>query len=220
LIRSSLNQEGKKGVWFSMWEVNPGSEETPVLENGNLYLQSNEHVKRSFTPPLLSEKSKKTGFKIPVCGISNELREKGSILTKKHNGSTKLPTKCGAISIDYFVKDRVRNTLESATFVTQGNTIASFKRQTLDLQNAYKVSDKFLDREDQMLSRIYVGVLDFSSSARTPTAEAFGLSEDELKDHGEHLSTLDLVDRANQILSANGVKYVIALSENSTFGVS
>jgi uncharacterized protein YmfQ (DUF2313 family) len=206
-------------VWFSMLGEDAGSEEKLVLENGNLYFQSNEHSKRSFMPSLLSGKSKKTGFKIPVRGIRNVLREKGGILTIKHNGNAKLPTECGAISIDYFAEDRIGNKLGSTTFITQGNTIiASLKRQTLELRNAYKVDDKFSDREDLILSGIYASALDFSSSARALTAEAFGLSEDELKNHWEHLSTLDLVDRANQILSENGVKYVIALSKNSTFG--
>ncbi len=127
-------------------------------------------------------------------------------------------TEFGAISMDYFAKDSSENQIVSTIFITQGNTIDTLKTHTLELLSAYKVNEKLSDMEDQILSMMYAGALDLSPAALAPTAEAFGLSEEELKNHVEHLSELEILDQATHALSKKGIKYVIDLSKNGTFG--
>lgn len=127
-------------------------------------------------------------------------------------------TEFGAISMDYFAKDSSENQIVSTIFIMQGNTIDTLKRHTLELLKAYKINEKLPDMENQIVSMLYAGALDLSPAALAPTAEAFGLSEDELKNHVEHLSELEIVDQTNQTLSKKGIKYVIELSKNGTFG--
>ncbi|MHC1599982.1 MAG: hypothetical protein ACXQS5_04075 [Candidatus Methanospirareceae archaeon] len=128
-------------------------------------------------------------------------------------------TEYGAISVDYFDKESTDNEkMISTIIITRGNTIDVLKRHILELLNAYKVNEKLPDTENQLLSMMYAGALDLSPSALASTAEAFGLSEDDLKNHLEHLSELGIIDRANQRLSKKGIKYVIDLSKNGTFG--
>jgi helix-turn-helix protein len=127
-------------------------------------------------------------------------------------------TEFGAISMDYFAKDSTENQIISSIFITQGNTIDTLKRHTLDLLKAYKVNEKLPEMENQIVSMLYAGALDLSPTGLASTAEAFGLSEVELKNHVEHLSELEILDRRNQTLSKKGIKYVIELSKNGTFG--
>ncbi|MHC1610233.1 MAG: hypothetical protein ACXQTW_01285 [Candidatus Methanospirareceae archaeon] len=128
-------------------------------------------------------------------------------------------TEYGAISIDYFDKESTENEkMISTIIITRGNTIDVLKRHILELLNAYKVKEKLSDTENQLLSMMYAGALDLSPSALASTAEAFGLSEEELKNHLEHLSELEMIDRRNQRLTKKGIKYVIDLSKNGTFG--
>ena len=65
---------------------------------------------------------------------------------------------------------------------------------------------------------LYAGALDLSPAGLAPTAEAFGLSEDELTANLEHLNELKIFDQTTQTLSKKGIKYVIDLSKNGTFG--
>ncbi len=125
-------------------------------------------------------------------------------------------TEFGAISFDYFGEgsDEVISTI----VITQGTTIEVLKRHALELLKEYKVSEKLPDMENQILTMMYAGALDLSSSALAATAEAFGLSEEELKNHLEHLGELGIVDPANQTLTKKGIKYVVDLSKDGTFG--
>ena len=127
-------------------------------------------------------------------------------------------TEFGAISMDYFAKDSSENQMVSTIFITQGNNIDTLKRHTLELLKAYKVTEKLIDMENQIVSLLYAGALDLSPAALAPTAEAFGLSEAELKNHVEHLSELEILDWTKKALSKKGIKYVIELSKNGTFG--
>jgi helix-turn-helix protein len=127
-------------------------------------------------------------------------------------------TEFGAISMDYFAKDSTENQIVSTIFITQGNTIDTLKTHTRELLSAYKVNEKLPDMDDQILSMMYAGALDLSPAVLAPTAEAFGLSEEELKNHVDHLSELEILDQTTQALSKKGIKYVIELSKNGTFG--
>jgi helix-turn-helix protein len=127
-------------------------------------------------------------------------------------------TEFGALSMEYFAKDSIENQIISTILITQGNTIDTLKRHTLELLGAYKVNEKLPDMENQILSMLYAGALDLSPTGLASTAEAFGLSEEELKNHVEHLSELEILDQTNHTLSKKGIKYVIELSKNGTFG--
>ncbi len=127
-------------------------------------------------------------------------------------------TEYGAVSIDYFGAGSTNTSVISTIVITKGNTIEVLKRHVLELLNAYKMEEKLPDMENQILTMMYAGALDLSSSALTSTAEAFGLSEEELKNQLEHLSELGILDRANQTLTKKGIKYVMDLSKNGTFG--
>lgn len=127
-------------------------------------------------------------------------------------------TEYGAVSIDYFGAGSTNTSVISTIVITKGNTIEVLKRHVLELLNAYKMEEKLPDMENQILAVMYAGALDLSSSALTSTAEAFGLSEEELKNQLEHLSELGILDLANQTLTKKGIKYVMDLSKNGTFG--
>lgn len=124
----------------------------------------------------------------------------------------------GAISLEYFGTKSTNNEMVSTIVITRGNNMDALKRHALELLNAYKVDEKLPEMENQILSMMYAGALDLSPSALGPTAEAFGLNEEELKNHLERLSELGIVDRGNQTLSKKGIKYVIDLSKDGTFG--
>jgi len=125
-------------------------------------------------------------------------------------------TEFGAVSIDYFSAGSTNNEVISTIVITKGNTIEVLKRHVLELLNAYKMEEKLPDMENQILTMMYAGALDLSALAST--AEAFGLSEEELKNQLEHLSELGIIDAANQTLTKKGIKYVMDLSKNGTFG--
>ena len=125
-------------------------------------------------------------------------------------------TEYGAISVDYFSEGSTNNDVISTIVIAQGNTIEVLKRHIMELLNAYKMAEELPDRENQILTMMYAGALDLSALAST--AEAFGLSEEELKNHLEHLSELEIVDPGNQTLTKKGIKYVMDLSKNGTFG--
>ncbi|MBN1762555.1 MAG: hypothetical protein JW878_05705 [Methanomicrobia archaeon] len=124
----------------------------------------------------------------------------------------------GAISIDYFDKESVNNEMISTIVITRGSTMDVLKRHALELLDAYKVDEELSEIENQLLSMMYAGALDLSPAGLAPTAEAFGLSEDTLTTHLEHLSDLKIFNRTSQTLSKKGIKYVIDLSKNGTFG--
>jgi len=124
----------------------------------------------------------------------------------------------GAASIDYFEKGSVNNEMISTIVITRGTTMDALKRHALELLNAYKVDEELSEIENQILSMLYAGALDLSLAGLAPTAEAFGLSEDELTTNLKHLSELKIFDRTSQTLSKKGIKYVIDLSKNGTFG--
>jgi helix-turn-helix protein len=121
----------------------------------------------------------------------------------------------GAVSIDYFGGGS-SNAVQSTIVITKGNTIEVLKRHVMELLNEYIMEEKLPDMENQILSMMYAGAMDLSSPAST--AEAFGLSEDELKNHLEHLNELGIVDATNQTMTKKGIKYVMDLSKNGTFG--
>lgn len=125
-------------------------------------------------------------------------------------------TEFGAVSIDYFGEGSTNNEVISTIVITKGNTIEVLKRHVLELLSAYKMEEKLPDMENQILTMMYAGALDLSALAST--AEAFGLSEDELKNQLEHMSELGIIDAANQTLTKKGIKYVMDLSKNGTFG--
>ncbi|MEA2033552.1 MAG: hypothetical protein U9N41_08225 [Euryarchaeota archaeon] len=125
-------------------------------------------------------------------------------------------TEFGAVSIDYFSEGSTNNVVESTIVITKGNTIEVLKRHVMELLSAYKMEEKLPDMENQILSMMYAGALDLSALAST--AEAFGLSEEELKNQLEHMSELGILDAANQTLTKKGIKYVMDLSKNGTFG--
>lgn len=125
-------------------------------------------------------------------------------------------TEYGAISVDYFGEGSINNEVISTIVIAQGNTIEVLKRHIMELLNAYKIAEELPDMENQILTMMYAGALDLSALAST--AEAFGLSEEELKNHLEHLSELEIVDPGNQTLTKKGIKYVMDLSKNGTFG--
>ncbi|MCD6203020.1 MAG: hypothetical protein J7I99_01495 [Methanophagales archaeon] len=127
-------------------------------------------------------------------------------------------TEFGAISIDYFSERSTDNVIESTIVITKGNTIEVLKRHVLELLKAYKIEEKLPDVENQILTMIYAGALDLSDSALASTAEAFGLSEEELKNRLEHMSELGILDATNRTLTKKGIKYVMDLSKNGTFG--
>jgi len=127
-------------------------------------------------------------------------------------------TEYGAFSIDYFGAGSTNTSVISTIVITKGNTIEVLKRHVQELLNAYKIEEKLPDLENQILTMMYADALDLSSSALTSTAEAFGLSEEELKNQLEHLSELGILDLANQTLTKKGIKYVMDLSKNGTFG--
>lgn len=124
----------------------------------------------------------------------------------------------GAISVDYFNKESESGEMISTIIITKGNTIDILKRHALELLAPYKVDEKLSDMENQLLSMMYAGALDLSPEALGPTAEAFGMSEDDLKGLLDHMVELNILDGANQTLSKKGIKYVIELSKNGTFG--
>ena len=125
-------------------------------------------------------------------------------------------TEFGAVSIDYFGEGSTNNEVISTIVITKGNTIEVLKRHVLELLSAYKMEEKLPDMENQILTMMYAGALDLSALAST--AEAFGLSEEELKNQLEHMSELGIIDAANQTLTKKGIKYVMDLSKNGTFG--
>jgi helix-turn-helix protein len=125
-------------------------------------------------------------------------------------------TEFGAVSIDYFGAGSTNPSVISTIVITKGNTIEVLKRHVQELLNAYKMDEKLPDMENQILTMMYAGALDLSALAST--AEAFGLSEEELKNQLEHLSELGIIDAANQTLTKKGIKYVMDLSKNGTFG--
>ena len=127
-------------------------------------------------------------------------------------------TEFGAVSIDYFSEGSTNNVVESTIVITKGNTIEVLKRHVLELLKAYKIEEKLPDVENQILTMIYAGALDLSDSALASTAEAFGLSEEELKNRLEHMSELGILDATNRTLTKKGIKYVMDLSKNGTFG--
>ena len=127
-------------------------------------------------------------------------------------------TEFGAVSIDYFGEGSTNNEVISTIVITKGNTIEVLKRHVLELLSAYKMEEKLPDMENQILTMMYAGALDLSDSALASTAEAFGLSEEELKNQLEHMSELGIIDAANQTLTKKGIKYVMDLSKNGTFG--
>lgn len=123
-------------------------------------------------------------------------------------------TEFGAVSIDYFGVGSAE--VISTIVITKGNTIEVLKRHVMELLNEYKMEEKLPDMENQILSMMYAGALDLSALAST--AEAFGLSEEELKNQLEHMSELGIIDAANQTLTKKGIKYVMDLSKDGTFG--
>jgi len=125
-------------------------------------------------------------------------------------------TEFGAVSIDYFSEGSTNNVVESTIVITKGNTIEVLKRHVMELLNAYKMEEKLPDLENQILTMMYAGALDLSALAST--AEAFGLSEEELKNQLKHMTELGILDATNQTLTKKGIKYVMDLSKNGTFG--
>jgi len=125
-------------------------------------------------------------------------------------------TEFSAVSIDYFGVGSTNTSVISTIVITNGNTIDVLKRHVMELLSAYKMEEKLPDMENQILTMMYAGALDLSALASI--AEAFGLSEDELKNHLEHLSELGIMDATNQTLTKKGIKYVMDLSKNGTFG--
>ena len=125
-------------------------------------------------------------------------------------------TEFGAVSIDYFSEGSTNNVVESTIVITKGNTIEVLKRHVQELLNAYKMEEKLPDTENQILTMMYAGALDLSALAST--AEAFGLSEEELKNQLKHMTELGILDATNQTLTKKGIKYVMDLSKNGTFG--
>jgi helix-turn-helix protein len=135
---------------------------------------------------------------------------------KKRNSSQ--GTEYGAISIEYFGEGNTNTSVISTTIITKGDTIEILKRHALELLNAYKIEEKLSEMENRILRTMYAGALDLSSSQLASTAAAVGLSEEELKNHVEHLSELGIIDLANQTLRKKGMKYVMGLSKSGTSG--
>ncbi|MFZ2071821.1 MAG: hypothetical protein WAV32_09575 [Halobacteriota archaeon] len=125
-------------------------------------------------------------------------------------------TEYSAISIDYFGEDSMDVT--SSIIITRGNTVDVLKRHVMELLRAYKQEEKLSDSENQIVTMLYAGALDLSESAFAATADAFGMSEGDLKTMLEHLKEQDIVDSKNQALTRKGIKYVVDLSKNGTFG--
>lgn len=125
-------------------------------------------------------------------------------------------TEYSAIAIDYFGEDSTD--VASSIVITKGNTVEVLKRHVMELLRAYKLDEKLDDMENQIVTMMYAGALDLSESAFASTAEAFGMSEEDLKTMLEHLKERDIVDAANQTLTRKGIKYVVDLSKNGTFG--
>lgn len=125
-------------------------------------------------------------------------------------------TEYSAIAIDYFGEDSTD--VASSIVITKGNTVEVLKRHVMELLRAYKLDEKLSDMENQIVTMMYAGALDLAESAFASTAEAFGMSEEDLKTMLEHLKERDIVDVANQTLTRKGIKYVVDLSKNGTFG--
>ena len=125
-------------------------------------------------------------------------------------------TEYSAISIDYF-NDK-GNQVVSSIVITRGNTMDILKRRVTELLNAYKMDEKLSDAENQILTMMYAGALDLKPTAFAATAEAFGMSESELKNILAHLRELDMVDAEMKELTRKGIKYVVDLSKDGTFG--
>ena len=121
-----------------------------------------------------------------------------------------------AIAIDYFGEESTE--IASSVVITKGNTVEVLKRHVLELLRVYKLDEKLDDVENQIVTMMYAGALDLSEPAFTATAEAFGMSEEDLRAHLEHLKERDIVDPATQSLTRKGIKYVVDLSKNGTFG--
>ncbi len=121
-----------------------------------------------------------------------------------------------AIAIDYFGEESTE--IASSVVITKGNTVEVLKRHVLELLRVYKLDEKLDDVENQIVTMMYAGALDLSEPAFAATAEAFGMSEEDLRAHLEHLKERDIVDPATQSLTRKGIKYVVDLSKNGTFG--
>ena len=135
---------------------------------------------------------------------------------KKRNSSK--GTDYGALSIEYFGKGSTNTSVISTLIITKGNTTGALISHVRELLKAYKIEKKLPEMESQILRMMYAGALDLSPSALASTAKAFGLGEEELKNHLEHLSELGIIDLASQTLRKKGIKYVISLSKNGTSG--
>jgi len=125
-------------------------------------------------------------------------------------------TEYSAIAIDYFGEGSTE--IASSIVITRGNTVEVLKRHVLELLRAYKLDEKLDDMENQIVTMLYAGALDLSESAFAATAEAFAMSEEDLKTMLEHLKERDIVDPAAQALTRKGIKYVVDLSKDGTFG--
>lgn len=125
-------------------------------------------------------------------------------------------TEYSAIAIDYFGEDSTE--IASSIVITRGNTVEVLKRHVLELLRAYKLDEKLDDMENQIVAMMYAGALDLSESAFAATAEAFGMSEEDLKSTLNKMKERDIVDPATQALTRKGIKYVVDLSKDGTFG--
>lgn len=125
-------------------------------------------------------------------------------------------TEYSAIAIDYFGADSTE--IVSSIVITRGNTVEILKGHVMELLRAYKMDEKLGDMENQVVSMMYAGALDLSESAFASTAKSFGMSEEDLKTMLEHLKERDIVDPATQSLTRKGIKYVVDLSKDGTFG--
>ncbi len=125
-------------------------------------------------------------------------------------------TEYGAISIDYFgEKD---NRIVTSIVIARGNTMDLLKQHVSELLSVYRVDEKLSDAENQILTMMYAGALNLSPEAFTTTAEAFGMDESDLKKHLMHLRELGMVDESMRELTRKGIKYVVDLSKDGTFG--
>lgn len=122
-------------------------------------------------------------------------------------------TEYGAISIEYL--NEPNTSVVSTIVITKGNTTEVLLKHILELADAYKLTDKLLERENQILRMMHAGTLDLSLSKLASTAQALRLSEEELKNHLKHLNELGVIDLANQRLRKKGINYLLSLSKDT-----
>jgi helix-turn-helix protein len=132
-------------------------------------------------------------------------------------------TEYSAISIDYFDKKSINNEIISSIIITRSNIMNSLRKHVLELLSYYKVAEKLSDVENQILISIYAGAFNFNSpSISTSIADAFEISEEELKEHMNHLSEVEMIKglskEGSPKLTKKGIKYVVELSKEGTFG--